>query len=96
MYIHIGDDRVVLSGEIIAVVDIKNKDESEVLSEAVANAKVQDPGSSDKMKSIIVTDNGPYLSPISTATLKQRAEGRGGYPADEESREPGGVGIGSI
>ncbi|SDZ65033.1 protein of unknown function [Evansella caseinilytica] len=77
MFIHLGGDTVLRSNKVIVILDHQSQDMS-----ADNQQFLQDPGKKDtvvliseeKPKSIVVTDEKIYLSPISSQTLKRRAE----------------------
>ncbi|MGE6676866.1 extracellular matrix regulator RemB [Bacillus pumilus] len=73
MYIHLGDDCVVSTREIVAIVDYKMKSSS-VVEEFLQKLEGQIISlSQGTPKSIVVTTKSVYYSPLSSSTLKKRA-----------------------
>jgi hypothetical protein len=76
MFLHLGEDTVVNSKNIIGIFDIDtstvNKATRDYLSKAEKDKKVIYVNY-DLPKSFIVTDKEVYISPINTATLNRRA-----------------------
>jgi hypothetical protein len=76
MYIHLGGERVIFSSELIAIFDISIEKSSKVSKQFVSHAlegkKLVRIGE-EEAKSIVVTKNMVYYSPISSATLKKKA-----------------------
>ncbi len=76
MYIHIGGEKVIRAVELIAIFDMNMEQASKLSKEFVEQAaiakKVETIGE-EESKSIVVTDDWVYYSPISSATLKKRA-----------------------
>ncbi|MGE6630734.1 extracellular matrix regulator RemB [Bacillus sp. NPDC077027] len=73
MYIHLGDDCVVSTREIVAIVDYKMKTSS-VVEEFLQKQKSHLISlSHGTPKSIVVTTKSIYYSPLSSSTLKKRA-----------------------
>ncbi|UOF91761.1 DUF370 domain-containing protein [Fodinisporobacter ferrooxydans] len=76
MFIHLGGDVMVSSKDVIAIFDLRMKEESEetakYLQKVEKNGKIVmiDP---DDSKSFVVTNDYIYYSPISSLTLKKRA-----------------------
>ncbi|MCD8510933.1 MAG: DUF370 domain-containing protein [Bacillus sp. (in: Bacteria)] len=77
MFIHLGGDMVIRSNRIIGILDYQSKglseDNEKFLSTNSEGKKVVYI-SEDNPKSIIITEHEIYLSPISSHTLKRRAE----------------------
>ena len=77
MFLHVGADVVVSLRRIIAILDLKSVNAAESSREFVHLAqrekRVVDVTSGD-VKSLVLTDNEAYLSPISSLTLKKRAD----------------------
>lgn len=77
MYLHIGEDTVIKSDEIIGVFDMDtstvNKATRDFLKTAEKNRKVIYVNY-DLPKCFIVTDKKVYVSPINTGTLNKRAK----------------------
>lgn len=76
MFIHIGGEKVIRAVELIAIFDMNMEQASRISKEFVDQAltakKVETIGE-EEPKSIVVTDNWVYYSPISSTTLKKRA-----------------------
>lgn len=76
MFIYIGNDYVVESKKIIAIFDMELVRQSKRLT-SIVKTKEKDKqlyGSKSDAKSIILTEDVIYLSPLSTLTLKNRDE----------------------
>ncbi|MDA8234324.1 MAG: DUF370 domain-containing protein [Clostridia bacterium] len=78
MFLHLGGDVIVSKNDIIAIIDIKNLNRNVATKEflQVADQEGFIKKISDKAneKSLILTTKNVYLSPISSTTLKKRAE----------------------
>lgn len=76
MFIHIGGDTVISCKEVIGIFDIRakaNGNTAPLLEAARRDGAIQVVDVGDP-KSFIVTDHAVYFSPISSLTLKRRAE----------------------
>ena len=77
MYIHLGGDKIVRTSEVIAIFDITIEESSAeskaFLEHARKNNKMETIGE-EEPKSLVVTADKVYYSPISSATLKKRAQ----------------------
>lgn len=77
MFLHVGTDVVVSLKKIVAILDLKSCKEGEAtrqfLSLHQSEKRVHDISGGDP-KSIVVTDQEIYLSPISSLTLKKRSD----------------------
>ena len=76
MFIHLGGDTLVSSKKIVAIINAENALNANTTKDFLR--KAQDKGlvkklDNENFKSIIVTDQSIYLSPISSLTLKKRA-----------------------
>lgn len=75
MYIHLGGERVIRSSELIAIFDISIEKSSKISKQFVNHAKEEkilvNIGEEDP-KSIVVTRDTVFYSPISSTTLKKR------------------------
>lgn len=78
MFLHLGGDVIVPKKDVIAIIDLKQPYKSKINNEFIRIAgdegfskQVCEP---DKIKSFIVTTDNIYYSPISSATLKKRAD----------------------
>ncbi|WP_422446234.1 extracellular matrix regulator RemB [Thermoanaerobacterium sp. DL9XJH110] len=75
MFIHIGNDEVVLTKDVIMILDrysVMSKDTSDFLQVAREEGFIVNDDSADK-KSIIISDKKVYFSPISSLTLLKRS-----------------------
>lgn len=76
MFIHIGDDQVIRSEEVVAIIDLQLVSSSVINEEMLFNQRkkknVEEP-SSDDAKSLVITKDRIYHSPLSVLTLKKRA-----------------------
>ncbi|SEO40286.1 protein of unknown function [Amphibacillus marinus] len=76
MFIHIGDDQVIRSEEIIAMIDQQYVESSSINEEMIEFIEEQEESlelDGDVTKSIIITTESVYYSPLSIMTLKKRA-----------------------
>ncbi len=76
MFVHLGGSTLVRSKSIIALINIENEPEKISVDPFL---KQLDPKETlvkldNNSKSMIITDDKVYLSPISTTTLKKRAD----------------------
>ncbi|EKN68724.1 hypothetical protein M670_02770 [Schinkia azotoformans MEV2011] len=77
MFLHLGEDIVLQTKEIVAIIDSNLAEESEILKEFidVNNKKNNIVHISDgTVKSIVVTENKVYFSPLTAVTLKRRSQ----------------------
>jgi len=76
LYIHLGGEKVVLSSEVVAIFDISIEKSSKIskqfVSHAIKEKQVVRIGE-EEPKSIVVTGDAVYYSPISSATLKKKS-----------------------
>lgn len=76
MYIHLGGEKIIRAAELVAIFDISIEQSSKLSKQFVAGAHkrkdVETIGEEDP-KSIVVTKQKIYYSPISSSTLKKRA-----------------------
>jgi regulator of extracellular matrix RemA (YlzA/DUF370 family) len=76
MFLHIGGDTVVALEDLVAIMDLettKREPTKEFLSFASEEKLVTHIGKREREKSIIITADRVYLSPISSATLMKRS-----------------------
>lgn len=77
MFLHVGADVVVSLKKVVAILDLRSSREGEATRQFLAlrqsNQQVSDISGGDP-KSIVVTDDEVYLSPISSVTLKKRTD----------------------
>ena len=75
MYLHIGDDILVHTDEIVAILDKKLLDSSPILEEFLQQkAEITLHLAKKSIKSIVVTTKYVYYSPLASVTLKKRAQ----------------------
>lgn len=75
MYLHIGDDIVVQTDEIVAILDKKLLDSSPILAEFLQQkAEITLHLAKKSIKSIVVTTKHVYFSPLASVTLKKRSQ----------------------
>ncbi|GEN34698.1 extracellular matrix regulator RemB [Aneurinibacillus danicus] len=76
MFIHLGGEMVVRAKDVIAILDYHMKQSSKItrqfLQKAEENGRIITLGS-EQTKSYVVTKDKVYCSPISSLTLKRRA-----------------------
>lgn len=77
MFLHVGADVVVSLKRVVAILDLRSSKEAESTREFLAMAqrerRILDVASGEP-KSVVLTDTNVYLSPISSLTLKKRAD----------------------
>ncbi|WP_243292746.1 extracellular matrix/biofilm biosynthesis regulator RemA family protein [Bacillus sp. FJAT-47783] len=74
MYIHIGDNPVVPSHQIVMIFDYKGA-ASTIMEEFLGKQKEKIVQlANGEVKSVIITDHDIFFSPLATSTLKKRAE----------------------
>jgi len=77
MFIHIGGDVVVRTKEVIAIIDLNHVDYHNKKAYAFMNEAEKSKEvirlSNDDVKSFVITTDKVYYSPISSLTLKKRA-----------------------
>ncbi|WNF37139.1 DUF370 domain-containing protein [Bacillaceae bacterium IKA-2] len=77
MFIHLGGDTVIRSKDIIAILDKQVKETSEI-TESFLNFQMEknqeEEKKMDTTKAIVITKDQIYFSPISSGTLKRRAD----------------------
>ncbi|WP_276356536.1 extracellular matrix regulator RemB [Cohnella caldifontis] len=76
MYIHLGGEKIIRTSQVVAIFDISIEHSSKLSRQFVAQAQknrgVETIGE-EEPKSIVLTDDRVYFSPISSSTLKKRA-----------------------
>ena len=79
MFLHLGEDTVILDGGIIGIFDMDtstvNKATRDYLAQGEKTGRVKYVNY-DLPKSFVVTDDGIYISPINTSTLNKRAKNK--------------------
>ncbi len=92
MFLHLGADVVVPFAEVIAILNVETgtgwRSRNEFLHLAMGTGKVVDISESTP-KSYVITERAVYLSPISSLTLKKRAEDAQGYFTEISAGERG-------
>lgn len=73
MYLHIGNDTVVKTSEIVAILDAKLLDSSPLLKEFISENDVIHLADHPPAKSIVITNNHIYLSSLGSAALKRKS-----------------------
>ncbi|MBH0230239.1 DUF370 domain-containing protein [Halobacillus yeomjeoni] len=76
MFIHIGDDHVIQSKDVVAIIDRSLISSSTIIEEMIFNQRREKQVIESKdhqAKSIVITDEYIYFSPLSVFTLKKRA-----------------------
>ncbi|MFM1653476.1 extracellular matrix regulator RemB [Brevibacillus sp. B_LB10_24] len=77
MFIHIGGDTVVFSKDVISILDHQSVKTSKITRKFIEDErKVKHfvDHSTDETKSYVITKDAIYCSPISSLTLKRRAQ----------------------
>jgi hypothetical protein len=76
MFIHLGGEKIIRATELIAIFDISIEKSSKISKQFVAQAgkdkRIEFIGE-EECKSLVVTKSKVYYSPISSTTLKKRA-----------------------
>ncbi|HYK74702.1 MAG TPA: extracellular matrix/biofilm biosynthesis regulator RemA family protein [Pseudoneobacillus sp.] len=74
MYIHIGDEVLVKTKDIIAILDKDSVHSSDYIQEYLQhNEHNTENLSKNSFKSIVITSGKIYLSPLASTTLKKRS-----------------------
>lgn len=76
MYIHLGNDIVISTLNVIAIVNIEepiSDDLKEIIEIAEIENKLVTVSKQDKKKAMVICNDQIYLSPISSTTLYKRA-----------------------
>ncbi|MGG0248042.1 extracellular matrix/biofilm biosynthesis regulator RemA family protein [Peribacillus frigoritolerans] len=74
MYLHIGEDILVKTDDVIAILDKKLLQASPIMSEFLEKkSDVTSHLAKNSVKSIVVTDKQIYYSPLASSTLKKRS-----------------------
>lgn len=75
MFIHIGNDNVIQSEDIISIIDFNVITSSSIMEKMVLFAKKEEKifGPSTEAKSVVITEELIYYSSLSVPTLKKRA-----------------------
>lgn len=76
MFIHIGDDHVIQSKDVVAIIDHSLVSSSSIIEEMIFNQRKNRQvveTEDNQAKSIVITEDFIYFSPLSVFTLKKRA-----------------------
>lgn len=76
MFIHIGDDQVIRSKDVVAIIDHTLISSSSIIEEMIYNQRKEKnvvETQTQEAKAIVITDDQIYFSPLSVMTLKKRA-----------------------
>ncbi|MFC0525945.1 extracellular matrix regulator RemB [Pontibacillus salicampi] len=76
MFIHLGEDHVIESHDVIAIIDYELLSSSSIVEEMIVNQRnnqrvIESPN--EEAKAIVITKDYIYFSPLSVLTLKKRA-----------------------
>lgn len=75
MYLHVGEEVLVRTKDIIAILDIDSTSTSPFMEEFIARQEQQVVHlAKGTVKSIVVTGNHIYYSPLASGTLKKRSQ----------------------
>lgn len=77
MFIHLGGEKIIRAAELIAIFDVSIEASSKISKSFITNAakeKMTETIGEEEPKSVVVTLNKVYYSPISSTTLKKRAQ----------------------
>ncbi|GAB2717243.1 extracellular matrix regulator RemB [Paenibacillus thermoaerophilus] len=77
MFIHLGGEKVIRSSELIGIFDLSIERSSKISKHFVQQASLENRIEiigEEESKSLVVTRSRVYYSPISSSTLKKRAE----------------------
>ncbi|MGR6837257.1 extracellular matrix regulator RemB [Syntrophomonas erecta] len=76
MYIHLGNNYIISSNDIIAILNIEppvSEDIKDIIEIAKNDKKIINISEKDKQKALVICDDYVYLSPISSTTLHKRS-----------------------
>ncbi|MCM3664439.1 DUF370 domain-containing protein [Mesobacillus subterraneus] len=75
MYLHVGEEVLVRTRDIIAILDVDSTSTSPFMEEFIAHQEQQVVHlAKGTVKSIVVTGNHIYYSPLASGTLKKRSQ----------------------
>ncbi|WP_102264759.1 extracellular matrix regulator RemB [Mesobacillus jeotgali] len=75
MYLHVGEEVLVRTKDIIAILDIESASSSPFMEEFITRQDQQIVHlAKGTVKSIVVTGNHIYYSPLASGTLKKRSQ----------------------
>lgn len=69
MYIHLGGDLIVTTREVIAIIDMTSTAARDSIPDTLKPVYTIDPSD---IKSLVITTNSNYFSPVSAVTIKKR------------------------
>lgn len=75
MYVHLGNNYIIFARDIIAIINIEppvSEDLEDIIQIAIDEKKITYVAQGEKKKSMVICDNGIYISPISSTTLYKR------------------------
>lgn len=76
MFIHIGEDHVIESEDVISIIDYELLSSSSIIEEMIFNQRKNQrvfESPNYEAKAIVITKDYIYFSPLSVLTLKKRA-----------------------
>ncbi|MCP3026923.1 extracellular matrix regulator RemB [Halobacillus sp. A5] len=76
MFIHIGDDHVIQSKDVVSIIDHTLLSSSSIIEEMIFNQRKNKrvvETDENEAKAIVITKDYIYFSPLSVYTLKKRA-----------------------
>lgn len=77
MFIHLGGEKIIRAAELIAIFDVSIETSSKISKAFVNHASKEKQTEwigEEEPKSLVVTEDKVYYSPISSTTLKKRAQ----------------------
>ena len=75
MYLHLGGEKIIRSKELIGIFDLSVEKSSKLFKEFITYYKENNlitAISDEEPKSLVITENNLYYSPVSPATLRKR------------------------
>lgn len=76
MFLHLGGEKIIRSSELVAIFDLSIEKSSKISKQYIQHAKKQNHIEiigEEESKSLVLTKKKVYYSPISSSTLKKRA-----------------------
>ncbi|MCP8617199.1 extracellular matrix regulator RemB [Salirhabdus salicampi] len=77
MFIHIGEDHVIRSDDVVAIIDHALFSSSTIVEEMIMNLKKEKKvveSLYESAKSIVITDDFVYFSSLAVSTLRKRSQ----------------------
>ncbi|MGE5527963.1 MAG: extracellular matrix regulator RemB [Patescibacteria group bacterium] len=74
MFLHLGGNTIVRTRDVIAILNTEKRDAARIGPSDLRRADKAAKAVGEEIKSIVITPEEVYLSPISSSTLKKRAE----------------------